>query len=67
MTVVQFVGFGSSDGILRNVFYGGIDVALPSPSLRFGSATFTSAFVSENFNVWFFFNLVPYTTKAIEL
>ena len=49
MPVVPFVGFGSSgsDGTLRNVDDGGIVVNLPSPPLRVGSATFTSAFVSD--------------------
>ena len=44
MPVVPFVGFGSSDGILRNHAQ---SVNLPSPPLQFGSATFTSAFVSD--------------------
>ena len=61
MPVIPFVGFGSSDGKLSNVFYGGIDVALPSPPLRFGSATFTSAFVSDLMSDSFFQTL---TTKA---
>ena len=47
MPVFPIIGFGSSDGALRNVDYGGIHVNLPSPPLRFGSATFTSAFVSD--------------------
>ena len=47
MPVVPFVDFGSSDGTLRFVDDGGISVNLPSPPLQFGSATFTSAFVSN--------------------
>ena len=47
MPVVPFVDLSSSDGTLRNVDDGGIDVNLPLPPLRFGSATFTSAFVSD--------------------
>ena len=54
MPVVQFVGFGSSDGTLKNVDDGGIYVNLPSPPLRFGSATFTSAFVSDLISDSFF-------------
>ena len=47
MPVVPFVDFGSSNETLRNVLVGRISVNLPSPPLRFGSATFTSAFVSD--------------------
>ena len=54
MPVVPFVDFGSSDGTLRNVDDGGIDVNLPSPPLQFGSATFTSAFVSDLMSDSFF-------------
>ena len=61
MPVVPFIDFGSSDGTLRNVDDGGRYVNLPSPPLRFGSATFTSAFVSD---LILFFNLLqPIATK----
>ena len=64
MPVVLFIDFGSSDGLtLRNVDDGGVHVNLPSPPLLFGSATFTSAFVSD-LNSNFFFNLLqPIATK----
>ena len=60
--VVPFIDFGSSDETLRNVYVGRISVNLPSPPLQFGSATFTSAFVSDLISD-FFFNLL-YTTNA---
>ena len=59
MPVVPFVGFGSSDGTLRNVLDGGKGVNLPSPPLWFGSATFTSAFVSDLMSDSFFNLLQP--------
>ena len=59
--VVPFIDFGSSDETLRNVYVGRISVNLPSPPLRFGSATFTSAFVSDLISDSFFQSL---TTNA---
>ena len=63
MPVVPFVDFGSSDGTIRNVndINGGIEFNLPSPPLQFGSATFTSAFVSDLISDSFFQSL---TTNA---
>ena len=44
--VIPFFDFGSSGGSLTNVDDGAAHADLPSPSLQFGSATFTTAFVS---------------------
>ena len=44
--VIPFFDFGSSGGSLNNIDDGAAHVDLPSPSLQFGSATFTTAFVS---------------------
>ena len=65
MPVVPFVDFGSSDGTLRNVDDGGIDVNLPSPPLQLGSATFTSAFVSDLISDSFFNLLVQPMQKVM--
>ena len=62
MPVVPFVGFGSSDGKLRNVDDDVNEVTLPSPPLQFGSATFTSAFVSDLMSDSFFNLLKPSNT-----
>ena len=59
MPVVPFVDFGSSDVTLTNVLDDGIEVNLSSPPLRFGSATFTSAFVSDLMPDSFFNLLQP--------
>ena len=53
MPVVPFIDFGSNDGSFR------IGVNLPSPPLRFGSANFTSAYVSDLMSDSFFNLLQP--------
>ena len=47
--VIPFINFGSSGGSLRFVDDGAARVDLPAP-LRFGSAAFTTAFVSVTFS-----------------